>query len=428
MRQLGFPVLFLLLQAQLHATQAPPGAGRDRPRPVTPKRIFTLQDALDLAEMYNPQLHAAQARVAGANAGVLTARAYPNPELTFGSLGRQRAIQAGTLAGMLHGVTFTQPVELPSVRRARLEAARLGRESSQYALEENRLSVRALVKQAYFEAMRRHAEISLTRDNLRLLEDLRRRIRVQVEVGEASRLELVRAETEVAAARIQVESAELRYTSALAALRSAVGTSLGDIEPQDRLDSVTPLMPLEEMIDQALARHPAIEEAEAETRRADANLRFENALKTPQPSVWTDVLEQPDVAQYRFGISLTLPLWNRREGPVAEAVAAQRRAVAMERVRKLEITAAIERAYGLYNVAQRQVEMFEAGSIQQAEAALKGAEAAYRFGERGILEVLDAQRVLRSARMDYLNAQYDRQQALIELERFGAVDLSRGRP
>jgi len=403
---------------------AAPGPPSAQPRPGA-RRVLTLAEALAAADQYNPQLEVAAARVEGARAGILTAEAYPNPELSFGSMGRQRAIQLGTLPGMLHGFTLSQPVELPSVRRARIGAAQLARESSQFALEESRLMVRALVKQAYFDTLRRREEIELARENLRLLDDLRRRLRVQVEVGEASRLELTRAEAEVAAARIQFQSAEMRYSTALAALHSAVGAPLGDIEPQDRFDSPAPLRPLEELIDEVVAKHPAISEVEAETKRAAAHLSLERALKTPQPTVWSDVLEQPDVAQYRFGVSVTLPLWNRRQGPIAEAVAAERRAAAVTRLRKLEITAALERAYGQYKIAQQQVEMFEAGSIQQAEAALRGAEAAYKFGERGILEVLDAQRVLRSARMDYVNAQFDRQQALIELERLGAIDLRR---
>ena len=65
------------------------------------------------------------------------------------------------------------------------------------------------------------------------------------------------------------------------------------------------------------------------------------------------------------------------------------------------------------------------GAVRDAEAALRVAEAAYRFGERGILDVLDAQRVLRSVRADLLEARYQLQSARIELEflagRFAAV-------
>ncbi|MCP2848931.1 TolC family protein, partial [Salmonella enterica subsp. enterica serovar Typhimurium] len=49
-------------------------------------------------------------------------------------------------------------------------------------------------------------------------------------------------------------------------------------------------------------------------------------------------------------------------------------------------------------------------------AALRVAQAAYRFGERGILDVLDAQRVLQAVRSDLLDARYSVQAARIELE------------
>ena len=47
---------------------------------------------------------------------------------------------------------------------------------------------------------------------------------------------------------------------------------------------------------------------------------------------------------------------------------------------------------------------------------LKVAEAAYRFGERGILDVLDAQRVLRGVRADLIQARYQLQEARIKLD------------
>ena len=48
------------------------------------------------------------------------------------------------------------------------------------------------------------------------------------------------------------------------------------------------------------------------------------------------------------------------------------------------------------------------------------AEAAYRFGERGILDYLDAQRVFRAARNELIAARYELQLAVIEIERLRA--------
>jgi cobalt-zinc-cadmium efflux system outer membrane protein len=55
--------------------------------------------------------------------------------------------------------------------------------------------------------------------------------------------------------------------------------------------------------------------------------------------------------------------------------------------------------------------------LAEAEAAVRVAEAAWRFGERGILDVLDAQRILRTLRADLIQARLEAQVALIEIER-----------
>ena len=68
-----------------------------------------------------------------------------------------------------------------------------------------------------------------------------------------------------------------------------------------------------------------------------------------------------------------------------------------------------------------QVAALESGIVRQAEAALKVAEAAYRFGERGILDYLDAQRVYRAARGDLITARFELRSADIEIARLLAA-------
>jgi cobalt-zinc-cadmium efflux system outer membrane protein len=58
--------------------------------------------------------------------------------------------------------------------------------------------------------------------------------------------------------------------------------------------------------------------------------------------------------------------------------------------------------------------------LRSAETALQVAEAAYRFGERGFLDVLDAQRTLRVVRSDYNQARFDRFTAWLDIERLRA--------
>jgi cobalt-zinc-cadmium efflux system outer membrane protein len=391
-------------------------------------RTLSLEEALSLAEKYNPQLRAAGASVDAAQAGIVTARAYANPTITFGSLGRQQALMSAGIPGALHGLTWSQPIEFSNLRATRLRVAQAGKDTREYAFAETRLAVRGAVKQRFYEAIRNEALLEVAKGNLELLEDLRRRIGVQVDVGEAARLELTRAEAEAAGARIQVRSAELRLSAALSALTAAIGTPLGQVRLEGALERTTILPTLEELRTEMIRRHPTIAVAEAERRRAEANLASERAQRIPQPSVWVDWLQQPETAQYRFGVTVPLPVLNRREGPIAQAQAEQRQSAALAEQRRVELTAALEQAYNLYQVATQQLQIFEDGTLRQAEAAVEAAQAAFKFGERGIIEVLDAQRVLRSARLEYLNAQFDRQQALVQLEQLRSIDIGDLRP
>jgi cobalt-zinc-cadmium efflux system outer membrane protein len=74
-----------------------------------------------------------------------------------------------------------------------------------------------------------------------------------------------------------------------------------------------------------------------------------------------------------------------------------------------------------YRIAQRQVEALETAVLKDAEAAVRVAEAAYRFGERGILDYLDAQRVLRLVRIELISARFNLQAAAAEIDRLRAA-------
>jgi cobalt-zinc-cadmium efflux system outer membrane protein len=217
-------------------------------------------------------------------------------------------------------------------------------------------------------------------------------------------------------------SARLRLARALASLRAAIGPPLpAEFDVVGELESGAPLPEVGRLREEMLANYPSLAQSRAEVRRAEARLETERALRAPQPSVRAGIERQPDQNRFVVGIGLPIPLWDQRQGPIGEAVAALQDASASADRRQLELVAALEDAYERYAVATQQVAAYESGLLRQAEAALRAAEAAYRFGERGFIEVLDAQRVLRTVRTDFLAARFDRQAALIDLEQLRAT-------
>lgn len=383
---------------------------------------LNLREALELAERNNPALAAAAAIVSSAEAGMTTSRAYPNP-LVSSQTGRQMVRFPGNSTGIVQILSFQQPLELGSLRPSRIALAERGREVAELQRQVRRVAVLSQVRRTFYEVLRRDAELGILQENLGLVESLRKRVAVQVEVGEAARLELVRANAEIASARAQLNAARIRRVSALAAFRAAVGAPLeAEIRLSGELEPVEALPALGRISSDAIDDHPILRLARSEKIRAGARVAFEKSLRVPQPTLRTDYERYPDVPNFRIGIDIPIPLWNRREGPIAEAEAAFREAAANEKLRRIELMAALEGAYRRIEEAQEQIQAYEKGVLPEAEAALKAAQTAFQLGERGILEVLDAQRLLRSARVELLNARFDRQAALIDLDELRGID------
>lgn len=385
---------------------------------------LTLNEALRLAVEHSPALAAAQAQERGAQAALNTALAYPNPEVEVAS-GVSRPRQIGGTSGRNELLGLSQQFELPSLRAARRQGAEAGIVSGAAALGDAQLNQHAVVKQAFYDVLRRQEEARLAAENHALLLQIRNKVKVKVEVGESPRYELVKSEAEALAAESAARSAELRVTQSRDRLRALIGAPLAEsFEVAAEPPLAADLPELAELRRDLLARQPLLKMAEAEKQRAQARVEQERASRLPQPIVKLSTERDPDMNQWRVGLVLPLPLWNRREGPIGEAVAGMHRAEAEARQIHLGLLAELDQAYSRYQIAKRQVQTFESGLMQEAENAMKVAEAAYRFGERGILDYLDAQRVLRTTRVDFLNARYELQAALIEIERLRATPLT----
>lgn len=410
------PVIILI--SALFAIE--PAPGLTAPVQAAP---LTLNDALRLAIAHNPKIAAAKAQENSAYAALSTALAYPNPDVEFAKGASYMRQPAGKNGGN-ELVGLSQSIDFPYFRAARRKVAEAGITAGQAVASDTRLNQRTAVKQAFFDLLRRQAEARLASENHNLLMQIRNRVEIKVDVGESPRYELVKSEAEVLAAKSAVQSAEYRVAQARDRLKMLIGSNLpANFEVADEPLQKSELPELDDLRNELLGHQPLIRLANAEKSRAYARLELERALRVPQPSIRFSVDRDPEMSQWRVGVALPLPLWNRREGPIAEAVAGVKKAEADARQVHLVLISELEHAYSRYQIARSQTKAFESGLIKEAEKAMEVAEAAYRFGERGIIDYLDAQRVLRTARLDFLNARYELQSALIEIERLRAFSV-----
>lgn len=385
---------------------------------------LTLPQVLGLLEEHNPSIANANARQDLAQAALVTSRAYPNPELEVGG-GTSTGIGQGALSGSNQQIFISQPLDFPFVREARRMVAEAGITSADEANRHVWLTVRSQVRLAFYEILRRQEVLQISKDNELLLTQIRDKIKLKVEVGESPRYEQVKSEAESLNALKLRESAETQVDDAKSALRMMFGSGLPlQYETSGALPAPLVSLPtLASLREEVLDRQPILQQVRAEVKKAEANVKFQENLRYPQPTLKAGAEQDPGLKQWRVNFVIPLPLWNQRQGPIGEAAAQLRQSEALANQQEFTVIRELENAYNRYRIASRQVETFDAGLLKEAETVLKVAEAAYRFGERGILDYLDAQRTYRSVRTDYLNAQFDRQAARIDLDRLRATDL-----
>ncbi|TWG81776.1 cobalt-zinc-cadmium efflux system outer membrane protein [Cupriavidus gilardii J11] len=378
---------------------------------------YTLEQLLSLSQTSNKGVAAARAGIDAASAAVTSAGAYPNPQVEM-MYGRLRARQPGVNEGSAPTFAITQRLDYPQQRSLRQSIAERSLDATEAGVQAFHADLAARVKTHYFGVLRRESELAAAREDLAMMRQIHSRARLRVEVGEAPRYELIKAETELLAAQKNLQSAEYRVNQAKAALRQQVGGALPPVFELSGSLGQTPTVPdLAVLRERMTTGNAELVQRRMELERANLSVDYQRSLRLPELALRASTTREPDNNVSQIGLVLTIPLWDHRRGPVGEAVAQATQARNAYEAREFELTQELEAAYRQLEITQAQVTALESGIVREAESALAVAEAAYRFGERGILDFIDAQRVLRGARNELIAAQYEQQMAVIQIEK-----------
>jgi len=359
--------------------------------PEEPSSAFTLPELQALARAAQPTLESAEAAIEAAEGALRQARAYPNLELVVGG-GRGRPRDGGDSKSETV-IELVQPIELPGLRRWRARAAEVRLEGAAIDRDVVDAVVDSTVARLVYETLLAERQADIARGSaaiaLRLQELLERR----VEIGESAPLDAVKARSEGFARRREVLEAE----RSLEASRAALSLMCGDRLPvgfrlADTLEDpgATPLP--NDLAERLRNGNPILRRARNAVEEALA--RTEVARKEVFPGF--DLLAghetELDRSATNVGVGITLPLWNRNGGAIAEAGAESTRAEADVRALTRELETALVQAGAAYRAALAEIELHEQGWTEAAKKSLDIATFGFENGEASILDVLDAQR------------------------------------
>ncbi|HCC68295.1 MAG TPA: hypothetical protein DEP99_00175 [Nitrospiraceae bacterium] len=380
--------------------------------PAEEKRVFTLDELLSMAVAVNPSAAVFRARLEASKGNAVSASAYPNPEVDIES-GMGKFLEPEE-----YSLGIGQPLEWPSKRHFRKEAAKASVEASEKELDDFHLQLRAEVKKSFFRLLRDKKILDAARENSKIAGELLKTVELKVKAGESPEFELIKATVEARRADKELKRAGNAIAASKAILNGLLGNTLkNDFDVEGEFKATERKYELQALLSNAMEKHPLVLKAQKDAAVKGYLLEKEKASIFPDVTVRVFFNREIDRDLYGVGLSIPIPLWYKREGEIATASAEKMRVEAEVHRVKVELAKSITVEYQNYTMALDQIEVFEKGLLGQAEEALRIADFSYRQGEYSLLDYLDAQRVYRSIVIEYFQALFELEASLATLER-----------
>lgn len=313
-----------------------------------PLRTWDIR-SLTLAALYfNPAMDAARARAAAAQAAIQTAGARPNPTLS---------LAPGVPSPYLLSLDFAVPIETAGKRRYRILAAQNIDQSAVLQLAETAWTVRSGVRAALLDYVVASRNSALLEREAQVRGQQVQLLNQRFSVGEIPRPDVDQARIQLSQTNLSIDSAEGQVGQTKAALAAAIGIpvqglkgaqfSWADFESPPNTEFVSP----KQIQADAVLNRLDIRQALAQYAADDAALRLEIAKQYPDLTLGPGYTYEEGNNFLTLGLSVTLPIFNRNQGPIAEAEARRREAAAAFLQKQAQVISESEQALAVYAAA-----------------------------------------------------------------------------
>jgi cobalt-zinc-cadmium efflux system outer membrane protein len=369
---------------------------------------ISLDDLLQAAVLFNPEIAAAQSNIGAATGRLRQAGLYPNPIIEF----EAEDIPAGDVdfSRNQNTVSIIQPIILGKRRSTAISAATAEQEAARFALQNTINQVLGDVRFAYMDLVYHKMALALNGELLTHANKILDIAQARFNVRAATESELIAAQLKSTKFELNRRKLKLEISSTAKHLQSF----LPDVPvPQERIRSelqfTLPSIDLDRLLADARERHPLILASQKTVEAAKHRLALAKAERIPDVSFrgayGRDTSEGENIVE--VGISIPLPFFNRNQGRIAEMhhmVSRSQHDAKSQRTRlEVEITA----LQVAYMAARDYAVVYQTKIVPAAEKAFDQVLERYRAGRTGFPDLLNAQDGLAGEKLSLLDAARD---------------------
>jgi outer membrane protein TolC len=318
---------------------------------------------LSLAALYfNPALDSARARVAGSEAALITAGARPNPTLS---------IAPGIPSPYLLTLDFSIPIETAGKRWHRIQFARSLDQATRFDLADSAWTVTTGVRAALLNYIIASQSLEMFRSEENVRQDQVNILERIFSAGEIPRQNVDLARIDLSTTHLAISTTEGQIDEARAALAATIGISVAGLRgaqfswPGLENPPSAESLSSEEVQRDAVLNRLDVRRALAQYAAAEAGLQLEIAKQYPDINIGPGYTYEETHSFFTLGASTVVPLFNRNQGPIAEAEARRKEAAAAFLERQALVIARSERALAVYTSALKALS--EAESLRKLQ-------------------------------------------------------------
>ena len=418
MQKLLLPLVFAAYSHFPALAQTPtPSDNRSTPIATSERMVeatgpLTLAGALDWAFKANPDIAAATREVEALGGALRQAGIIPNLELAASVEDTQKSTRSTTLQ-------LNLPIELGGKRASRLSAAERNRDAAVAELAIKRADIRAATVTAFYDVLTGQERYRLAMASIELAQRGSNAAAKRVIAGKISPVDETKARIAESSVRIELAQAGSELANARKRLTALWGNTTPRFERADGHADTLPDLPVRSELAHRLQQSPNLLRARMEVDRRQALTQVERSRQMPDITVSVGAKRDIQVGRTQaiVGISIPIPLFDRNQGNLQEALSRTDKARDEFAATEARLGSDLAQAHERLHAARQEAQLLQREILPGAQSVYDAATKGFEYGKFNFLEVLDAQRTLLQAKSQTLRALSEAHRAAAEIER-----------
>jgi len=380
--------------------------------------ILTLDKAVLIALANNPELATYNLEIKALESSALQEGLSPNPE--FG-IEAENIFGSGDFNGFKSSETtllLSQDILLAGKLSKQRKVAVLQSDIAGWEYERKRLDLITKVRLVFVQAITLQRDIELTKELLKISNEFLSNINKRIAAGKVSPAEASRAKVIVSALDISLKNSELSYRSTKQQLKALLGTDKITFKELAGELKIVDVLPDSELLQLKLSQSPELAKYDKIFERQEAVIELEDARSVPDLNIavgwrW---LSEPSISSFVLGASVPLPISDRNQGAIQEAIIRFDQKKSELLSDKNNLISDFNTIYNDLISLSEALKILNNESIPNAQNAFEIIQDGNLVGRFTILDVLDSQRTLFELQSEYLRtlANYSIQKARLE--------------